>query len=652
MKKMFFLLIAATEALSAGAQTAGQAAQPLAPVPVGYCTDEFLSRWVLDINFRGGTLSQDVNTAVSATNYADAVSSKTNLGTADFKGKYTLGVDGQLGFFFGNKRHWGLGAGFMYLGQRAESSLDQYHVEYRSTDVNGNVFRQLVTGNNIKETVKITNLNIPIVLKYKTRFSKALGFTADAGILINTSIKNKYTTEANFDYEAVYNYGTNGTSTYDGNNPALPSSVLYTRESYQAHNPNGDVQTWFKNLNERGYNVGLGQTPTAKEGEVSYKTGDVGFIVSPALSIFLSDNVAVNVGAYYIYQSFENTPTTGYQLTSKIGDYSSMQNTVSSSTNQSFGGNVGLRFFFGKRAAPLTISSVDMTNPTYCGVCDGTFTLNGLWPAKEVTVSYNMNGTPQPPYKGTVGADGKVKVSNLCAGNYTEVTATIGRKHASTMPINLVNPPLNISQRSSDPTANGACDGSITLGGLRAGEAVAVSYTYNGRQTPYNGTAASDNTVKLTGLCDGRYSNITIATKGCTANGRDMTLTAPPPPPPPPPPPVVEISMTTPILFEVNKTNIDPVSFPVLDVAVREMKKDPKAIVVIEGYTDNTGTVAYNKKLSVRRAVAVRKELIKRGGTGKNIKSIGYGPKNPVATNSTPEGRKLNRRVIMRLKVM
>ena len=71
----------------------------------------------------------------------------------------------------------------------------------------------------------------------------------------------------------------------------------------------------------------------------------------------------------------------------------------------------------------------------------------------------------------------------------------------------------------------------------------------------------------------------------------------------------------------------------------------PKAQVRIEGHTDDTGTAAANLKLSERRAVAVRNELLQLGLSRKQLIVVALGSSEPVDTNSTEEGRARNRRV-------
>ena len=71
----------------------------------------------------------------------------------------------------------------------------------------------------------------------------------------------------------------------------------------------------------------------------------------------------------------------------------------------------------------------------------------------------------------------------------------------------------------------------------------------------------------------------------------------------------------------------------------------PDTTINVIGHADNTGDAAYNQDLSARRAQAVSSALISSGVNPTRIRSIGRGEDAPIATNQTPEGRALNRRV-------
>jgi len=99
------------------------------------------------------------------------------------------------------------------------------------------------------------------------------------------------------------------------------------------------------------------------------------------------------------------------------------------------------------------------------------------------------------------------------------------------------------------------------------------------------------------------------------------------------------------VLFDFDKYNIKPQFYYFLDEAAVVFEKNPGLRVRIEGHTDNIGTAAYNKKLSLRRAKAVMEYLIKKGIPKESLSIEGFGFTRPIATNETEEGRALNRRV-------
>ncbi len=99
------------------------------------------------------------------------------------------------------------------------------------------------------------------------------------------------------------------------------------------------------------------------------------------------------------------------------------------------------------------------------------------------------------------------------------------------------------------------------------------------------------------------------------------------------------------IQFETAKNDIKLISYPILDNIVAVMNENPKYELDIIGHTDNVGDAKYNLDLSDRRVHAVRMYLINKGIENTRLTSFGKGESEPVATNSTAEGRALNRRV-------
>ncbi len=107
----------------------------------------------------------------------------------------------------------------------------------------------------------------------------------------------------------------------------------------------------------------------------------------------------------------------------------------------------------------------------------------------------------------------------------------------------------------------------------------------------------------------------------------------------------VSLNYKEPIHFGHNSDVIQESSYNDLDATAKILKKYPDTKVVVKGYSDSIGNPAYNVDLSQRRAQAVADALVARGVNAGNVTAIGYGAANPVATNKTVEGRRLNRRV-------
>ena len=99
------------------------------------------------------------------------------------------------------------------------------------------------------------------------------------------------------------------------------------------------------------------------------------------------------------------------------------------------------------------------------------------------------------------------------------------------------------------------------------------------------------------------------------------------------------------IYFDLDKDTIKPKSRPVLDRAVAVLQEFNTIRIEISGHTDSTGSVAYNKDLSGRRAASVKNYLVEHGIDAARIETRGAGPDEPVDTNKTAAGRAKNRRI-------
>ena len=99
------------------------------------------------------------------------------------------------------------------------------------------------------------------------------------------------------------------------------------------------------------------------------------------------------------------------------------------------------------------------------------------------------------------------------------------------------------------------------------------------------------------------------------------------------------------ILFPTGKYTLNPTAQADLTKFAVNLISNPDTDVAIKGYTDNTGSYAVNEKLSGQRANAVRNYLINCGVPADRLSAQGIPMADYVASNDTPEGRALNRRV-------
>jgi len=140
----------------------------------------------------------------------------------------------------------------------------------------------------------------------------------------------------------------------------------------------------------------------------------------------------------------------------------------------------------------------------------------------------------------------------------------------------------------------------------------------------------------------------------------DTTTSKPTPPPPPPAPAPAPVQTAPPpapappnynftnIQFEFDSGILKTESYPILDKAAIEMKKDTTVNFVLNGYASIEGTPEHNQVLSQDRANAVKAYLVNSGIPASKLTAKGHGTDNPVADNSTDAGKVLNRRVEMK----
>ena len=125
---------------------------------------------------------------------------------------------------------------------------------------------------------------------------------------------------------------------------------------------------------------------------------------------------------------------------------------------------------------------------------------------------------------------------------------------------------------------------------------------------------------------------------------------AAPPPPPPPAAPVQAAPNVYLVFFEFDKSNISAVSAQVLDRAIADFHKNGSVKFLVQGYTDLSGSVDYNMKLSERRADAVKAYLLGHGVTAEQITTEWFGKSNPRVPTADGVRNQENRRAEIYLK--
>ncbi|MCU4117807.1 OmpA family protein [Variovorax sp. N23] len=114
---------------------------------------------------------------------------------------------------------------------------------------------------------------------------------------------------------------------------------------------------------------------------------------------------------------------------------------------------------------------------------------------------------------------------------------------------------------------------------------------------------------------------------------------------PPAPPAASKVTFAADAFFDFDKSVLKPEGRAKLDDLVSKIRDVNLEVIIAVGHTDSIGSDAYNQRLSVRRAEAVKAYLVTKGIERNRVYTEGKGEKQPVADNKTAEGRAKNRRV-------
>jgi outer membrane protein OmpA-like peptidoglycan-associated protein len=112
----------------------------------------------------------------------------------------------------------------------------------------------------------------------------------------------------------------------------------------------------------------------------------------------------------------------------------------------------------------------------------------------------------------------------------------------------------------------------------------------------------------------------------------------------------LNVTVRNEVLFDYNSAALRSASRTSLREMADVFDKYPNTTIAVQGYTDSTGSNAYNERLSERRATSVGSYLETLGVRSSRIETIGYGESNPKASNATASGRQQNRRVEIHIR--
>jgi len=565
--------------------------------------DELLPRFAIDVNFKYGFVSGSATSVDPSTSYTNVIQSVFAYKAPTISSTNGLGGDFHIGYFFGRKHNWGLSIGLIYSSsQNYNLRMDSLHVEYQSVDsfATHDIFRQIITTKGpVTESVRSSSISIPVLVKFKHQFSRDWGFFAEGGPMVSVMSVNRSTTNAVFDYEAIYQFNSNVEGVYDNRVTPAANDWLITKTAYQHNNRDaGTINNYFTDLNNKGYNVGLNSSPFNKSRTTHYNPFALGGLIQAGFSYQLNYGITANFGGYYSYQIFQNTGNEKYQVTNTVGSYHSMTEGIKQVATQSYGVTVGLRFFIGK---PRDVDGDDIPDKIdECPLLFGLVEFNGCpdsdgdgVPDKEDRCPY-QKGTKQTAGCPDTDNDGVPDDVDRCA-------------------------------EAPGSWATGGCPD-------RDNDAVADDDDW----------CPDEPGIKRYHGCKSDTALKTAALASATGAAPSPVVTYEPA--------AITLSKNY-INFKFKKADIEENNYPLLDEVANYLKKDGKLVIFISGHTDDIGTYQNNMMLSYARAEMVQKYLLYKGVDKNRIIISGMGKADPVIANDKEENRARNRRIEMRLLV-
>ncbi|MCF8254697.1 MAG: OmpA family protein [Bacteroidia bacterium] len=544
--------------------------------------DASMPSWFIGGNLRLGTQFISANQNNWSSMYLNSLN--TNIGEVDASKGLNYGLDLTLGYFFGSKKNFGLGTGLQFVSQRYQLNVEKFALEYQSTDNFGSTFRQgLRASNGIEEKLIAKSLGLPVLLLYKKQLNDRWGFNVDLGLVFNLWSKTTYTAQSNFDYEAIYAFDGNGNPIFDPNSEPNADDWLITKAHYEKVNTDGNVNNYFEGLYQQGYNVGLGVNPDKKEGDVKNYTLQTSFFIQPGISYRIKPNLALHGQIAYRRLVVEHGNSSAYRITDKRGDYQTMSDGLSTSTQGLLSFSAGIRYYFGSSKPKPAPDPAPVPAPPVVTE----------QPKPEPVV---VKPAPKPdPAKEKV----LVKVKLLDEKYGKPVPGNILIKKGDSVVFNGVADASGLSNFYLDP-------GSYAVGVTAKG--------YIPAEESLNLLTSQKGTTKVIELTQPKIE------KGLVFKVKAVN-------------------------FETGSDQLTASSYDILNNMAAMLKEYPQMVIEVAGHTDNVGDDKLNLALSQKRADSVKAYLTSKGVNAKQVTAKGYGESKPIADNTTEEGKLKNRRV-------
>lgn len=292
----------------------------------------------------------------------------------------------------------------------------------------------------------------------------------------------------------------------------------------------------------------------------------------------------------------------------------------------------GLTFYFGGMKYPPPAATAS-ANPT-AGAPPLAVQFDGFAAGGRPPVSYSWNF-------GDGGSSNDQSPSHTyeAVGDYTAlltVTDSKGLTSQQSVPVTVSCPPLACTA-SVDPRS-GPVPLTVHFSGSASGGCPPVAYSWAFGE----GGASAEQNPNYTYETPGEYTvSLTVTDSKGNTSQKSVAVTATEKFVPAPEKPIILEGVN----FATNKAVLLENATRILDLVAASLIAHPDVLVEIGGHTDSDGSDEYNLKLSDRRANAVRDYLIKKGVPAAQLTSKGYGEAQPIADNTTVEGKAKNRRV-------